>query len=242
MMKRLLIYSLLGGAFLAHAAPEAKLARPGKLLLEEHFEAAVIPTNWAPGGRPNSFSIAEGALQGTASPDDSHGPSIAVPVSGKNFTAAFRVRFIKPGYFLFLMDGKTPFNETDHLLRFALTDSIAQIAQDRGTLASKHEQQIARAKTGQKMIAATKEQLADPKFHRTESIAHQPTKIAAAGWHDVLIEQRGHEVRAQVDGEISLSGTGSVIDGEKSRIVFLVGNSGTVQIDDVRVWENDSKP
>ena len=36
--------------------------------------------------------------------------------------------------------------------------------------------------------------------------------------------------------------TGTVLDSRKSRIVFLVGQSGTVLVDDVKVWENTRQP
>ncbi|MDZ4290280.1 MAG: hypothetical protein U0984_20105 [Prosthecobacter sp.] len=217
-------------------------AGKGRLLLEEHFNAPTLPSTWTPGGRPNSFSIADGALQASALPDDSHGPSIGVPLKGQNFTVTFRMKFTKPGYFLFLIDGETPFGEVDHLLRFVLTDSHAQLAQDRGTLKSKMAQAKQRAKAGGKLVPGTKGQLADPEFHRTEMLAKESTKIAGGGWHEVLIEQRGNEVRAQVDDLLVLRGNGTVIDGKKSRIVFLIGNAGTVLVDDVRVWENEAEP
>lgn len=220
--------------------PAPQLAKTDQMLMEEHFAANELPSNWAPGGRPKSFTIVDNALQGVAQPDDTHGPSIGVPVDAQNLTVAFRMKFAKPGYFLFLMDGKTPFGETDHLLRFGLSDSQAQLAQDRGTLASKRANQAGRTKTG-KISVPTKDELADPKFHRTEMIAKEPAKIAGPEWHDVLIEQRGNDVRAQIDDKLVLQGAGTVVAGKKSRIVFLVGNSGTILIDDVRVWENQPK-
>lgn len=180
-------------------------------------------------------------MQGAAQPDDSHGPSIGVPIDAQNLTVAFRMKFVKPGYFLFMMDGKTEFGETDHLLRFVLTDNQAQLAQDRGTLASKRANQAERAKSGKKSVVPTKEQLDDPKFHRTEMIVRETTKIAGTNWHDILIEQRGNDVHVQIDDKLVLHGTGTVVHGKKSRVVFLIGNSGTVLIDDVRVWENAAK-
>ena len=49
------------------------------------------------------------------------------------------------------------------------------------------------------------------------------------------IELRGNEVSAQVDALPAITGKGTVLDVKKSRIVFLVGNSGDVRIDDVKV-------
>jgi hypothetical protein len=53
----------------------------------------------------------------------------------------------------------------------------------------------------------------------------------------VKIELHGNEVVAQVDSLPALHGTGTVLDVKKSRVVFLVGNSGDVRIDDVKVSE-----
>ncbi len=215
----------------------AAFAGDAKPLISETFSAPALPANWQPGGRPGSFSIAEGALRGVAQPDDSHGPSIGVPIEGRDLSVQFRVKFAKKGYFLFLVDGDSQFGGQAHLLRFALDGNFMQLAQDRGSLESKMAQKKekdAAAKAGTKPPQPTKEQLADAKFYRTESLARTPMK-AGQEWHTVRIEVRGNSVTAQVDDLPALSGTGTVLDVKKSRVVFLVGNSGDVRIDDVKV-------
>ncbi len=212
----------------------AESAQP---LLDESFSAPALPAKWQPGGRPGSFTIAEGALRGVAQPDDSHGPAIGVPIEGRDLTVQFRVKFAQKGYFLFLIDGDSAFGGQAHLLRFALDGNFAQLAQDRGSLESKAAQKVekdAAAKAGTKPPAPTKEQLADPKFYRTESLARQPAK-AGDEWHSVKIELRGNDVVAQVDALPALRGTGTVLDVKKSRAVFLIGQAGDVRIDDVMV-------
>jgi len=223
----------------------AAYAGTGDLLLEESFSAPALPGRWQPGGRPNSFSIVDGALRGVAQPDDSHGPAIGVPIEGRDLTVQFRVQFAQPGYFLFLVDGDSQFGGQAHLLRFALASGMMQLAQDRGSLASKQENAAARAaaeKTGAKVLPPTAEQLADPKFYRTESLSKQPAKPTDGAWHHVRIELRGNQVVAQMDDLAAMRGTGTVLDTKKSRIVFLVGQSGDVRIDDVRVWDGQPKP
>jgi hypothetical protein len=220
------------------AAQLSPAAEP-KPLLDENFSAPTLPAKWEPGGRPGSFTIADGALRGVAQADDSHGPSIGVPIEGRDLTVQFRVKFAHPGYFLFLIDGDSAFGGQAHLLRFALDGNIAQLAQDRGSLASKAAQKVAKdaaVNAGAKPPVPTKEEFADPKFYRTESLARQPAK-AGDEWHSVKIELRGNEVVAQVDALPALRGTGTVLDVKKSRVVFLIGNSGDVRIDDVKVSE-----
>ena len=228
MLRSLLIPLLLtASAFAETATP----------LLDETFPAPGMPAKWRPGGRPNSFSIVDGALRGVAQPDDSHGPSISVPIEGRDLSVQFRVKFAAPGYFLFLVDGDSQFGGQAHLLRFALDGKFMQLAQDRGSLESKAAQKAAKdeaAKNGAKPPAPTKEQLADPKFYRTESLNRQPAK-AGDEWHSVKIELRGNEVTAQVDGLPAMNAKGTVLEAKKSSLVFLVGNSGDVRIDDVKV-------
>ena len=214
-------------------------AESEKVLLDEAFSTPTLPADWQPGGRPGSFTILEGALRGVAQPDDAHGPSIGVLIEGRDLTVQFRVKFAQKGYFLFLIDGESEFGGQAHLLRFALDGSFMQLAQDRGSLESKAAQKIgkdAASKAGTKPPAPTKEQLTDPKFYRTESLARQPAK-AGDEWHRVEIELRGNEVVAQVDALPALRGSGTVLGVKKSRVVFLVGQSGEVRIDEVKVVE-----
>jgi hypothetical protein len=214
-------------------------------LIDETFSAPTLPPKWQPGGRPNSFSIVDGALRGVAQPDDAHGPAIGVPIEGRNLAVQFRVKFAQSGYFLFLIDGDSQFGGQAHLLRFALAKDMMQLAQDRGTLASKQEQKGARdaaQKAGTKLPPPTKEQLADPKFYRTESLARQPAKPTDGEWHKVSIELRGNDVVAQMDDLPAMKTAGTVLDVKKSRLVFLVGNSGDVRIDDVKASEIAAKP
>lgn len=221
------------------------MTQPGELLLSEDFSAPGLPKNWQPGGRPKSFSIAEGALQGVCQADDSHGPAIGVPLTGQNLTIAFSFKHVKPGNILFLVDGDSRFGGQAHLLRVAVPATAVVIQQDSGSTASKLAQKKERdqaAKEGRKAPVPTKEQLADPKFYRTDRLASQPAKLADGQWHHVLIEQHGNDALVQVDGKITLLGAGTVIDAKKSRLVFLVGGAGTALIDNVKVWENTLRP
>jgi hypothetical protein len=232
---------LLLSAFCATTA----LADPGTLLLDETFSSPTLPAKWQPGGRPNSFSIVDGALRGVAQPDDAHGPAIGVPIEGHNLAVQFRVKFAQTGYFLFLIDGDSQFGGQAHLLRFALSPGTMQLAQDRGSLASKQEQKTVRdaaQKAGTKFPPPTQEQLADPKYYRTESLAKQPAKPTDGEWHNVHIELRGNEIVAQMDDMPPMHGTGTVLDVKKSRLTFLVAQSGDVRIDNVRASEIPAKP
>ena len=239
----LLPLSIIASCCLPAAAGDLlpRLTQPEKLLLDETFSTATVSKPWEPGGRPGSFSIVDGALQGVCPADDHHGPSIAVPLEGRNLTIAFRFKYAVPGYFLFLLDGESQFGGAAHLLRVALTPGQMAIQQDRGEPASHAAQAQEKReadKAGRVVPPPTPEQLADPKFYRVEKLAAQPAKTGDGQWHTVLIEQNGNDALVQMDDLPPLAATGTVLDAKKSRIVFLVGNAGTVLVDDVKVWEN----
>ncbi|MBI5685561.1 MAG: hypothetical protein HZC54_10810 [Verrucomicrobia bacterium] len=231
---------LLSALTLSAGEPQPLISKPGKLLLSEEFSGAAMPAKWQPGGRPKSFSIVDGALQGICAPDDSHGPAICVPVEGRDLTIGFSVKFTKPGLVLFLVDGESKFGGTAHLLRVALGNKFAALQQDRGSLESKKEQAAEKAKAakeGRKPAPPTKEQLADPKFYRTEMLDRKTADVTDGQWHSVLVEICGNDAVAQVDGVV-LRAKGSVFDEKKARLYFLIGLGGTMLVDDVKVWEN----
>lgn len=215
---------------------------PGELsaqtvLEEEHFSTSEIPERWQAGGRKGSFSIVDGTLRGVAQPDDSHGPSIGIPLKGQDLTIEFDVKFAKPGYFLLLIDGDSQFKGQAHLLRFALTGKIAQLAQDRGDPGSKREQKVLRDKNGGKRVPPSKEQLADPAFYRIEKLSSQKALSADGAWHHVWIRLQGNKVEAQFDDQARMSAEGTVLNVPKSRAVFLVGQKADVRIDNVKITD-----
>jgi hypothetical protein len=224
-----------------HAADKPSTTDPKSdhILLSEDFSGTAIPANWQPGGRSNSFRIVEGALQGVCLPDDHHGPSIGVPVAGRNLVIECSVRLIKPGLILFLVDGDSQYGGQAHLLRVALGDKFAALQQDRGSLESKQAQAADKAKAakeGRKPTPPTKEQLADPKFYRTETLDRKTASLGDGQWHQVRVEINGNAAEAKVD-DVVLRATGSVWDAKKARLVFLIGLAGTMQLDNVKVWE-----
>lgn len=232
---------LLVAAAVSAAEPEARISKPDKLLLSEDFGGPSIPTKWQPGGRPNSFQILDGVLQGSCPADDSHGPWCSVPIEGRNLTIRFSLKSLKPGALLVLVDGASQYGGDAHLARFVCHAGGVVLQQDRGSLESKREQAGAKTKAaaeGRKVPPPTKEQLADPMFYRTETLAKDPAKLLDGQWHHVLIELVGNQFVAQVDGRVTLQAQGTVLDAKKSRLVFLVGQAGTMLIDDVKVWEN----
>ncbi len=205
-----------------------------RILLDESFSGEAIPKPWKPSGRKNSFSIIDSALRGVAAADDGHGPTIGVPIEGRDLTLEFDFKFTKPGYFLCLIDGDSQFAGQAHLLRFAATKTQVQLMQDRGDPVSKKKQKAERDRNGGKRIPATRAQLADPTFYRIERLATHAATAADGKWHHVIIELRGNRVTAKFDAT-KMSAAGTVLDEKKSRLVFLVGQTGDIRIDNVKL-------
>lgn len=206
-------------------------------LLDEDFEGPSLPDHWQPGGRKGSWTIVDGTLRGVARPDDSHGPSIGVPISAHDLSVDFDFRYAKKGkgYFLFLIDGDSQFQGQAHLLRFSAHHQVAMIMQDRGDPVSKKAQKAARDKNGGKRIPPTREQLADDRFYRIEPLGKREADPADGKWHHVRIDVKGNQVTAKLDEGPAIVGEGTVLDVPKSRLVFLVGQSGDLRIDHVKV-------
>ena len=230
-------FILLGGSALTAAGPSPS---PVRLPIEQSFDGIGLPAGWEAGGRPDSFRVVEGALEGKCAEDDSHGPSIGVALVGHDLAVEFDAQFMKAGLLLFLIDGDSQFGGQAHLLRVGLSGSSVNIAQDRGSPASKqaqHEARTAAQKSGKKVSPPTPEQLADPAFYRTEALGRQAATIGDGRWHRVRVEVRGNDVAVRLGDGPPLRGKGTVLDVKKTRIVFLVGQSGTVRIDNVKVRE-----
>jgi len=207
-------------------------------ILTQDFSGPEIPADWKTQGPAGSFRIKDGALLGVCPPGDAHGPSISVPIQAHDLTLEFTLQSEKAGVFIFLIDGDGQFGNQAHLFRLSLHPGGSVLQQDRGTAQSKAQQAEERKRAtqeGRKPAVPTAEQLADPKFYRTETLARNPDQILDGAKHKVRIELTGNQAVAHIDDR-ALNATGTVLDVAKSKLVFLVGNTASVLIDDVKVW------
>lgn len=207
-------------------------------LIHEDFSGAGLPSGWSTGGRAQSWTVADGVLQGACAKDDDHGPAVFAPLQGNNLSLSYRVKLDDKGNCLMLVDGDSAFAGSAHLLRVSIYGNTLAIAQDRGTPQSHIEQGAERkkaAKEGRKVPPPTKEQLADPKFYRTERLAGEPLKAKPGDWIKIDVDLKGNEVTVTANDAQKLTAKGTVFDVPKSRLVFLVGQGKKVWIDDVRV-------
>jgi len=214
----------------------SSLAAAGELIHED-FSGDGLPKGWATGGRPGSWSVGDGVLQGVCAREDDHGPAVFAPLQARDLDVSFKVKLDDKGNCLFLIDGESAFGGSAHLLRVSIYGGTLVIAQDRGTPQSHIEQGKVRAtlaKEGKKPPAPTPEQLADPKFYRTERLAGAPLQAKAGDWIKIDVSLRANDVTVTANDTQKLTAKGTVFDVAKSRLVFLVGQGKKVWIDEVR--------
>lgn len=207
-------------------------------LIHEDFTKPTLPAGWSTGGRANSWAVADGVLQGTCANEDDHGPAVFAPLKAHNVHASWRMKLDAKGNCLALIDGESAFGGAAHLLRVSVYGSTLTLAQDRGTPQSHLDQAADKAKAkkaGKPVPPPTVEQLADPKFYRTERLASAPLAAKPGEWIAVDVVLKGNDVTVTINGTQKLIAKGTVFDVEKSRLVFLVGQGKKVWIDDVHV-------
>jgi len=213
------------------------MAQAGELIHED-FNGSTLPAGWVAGGRPNCWTVGEGVLQGVCEKTDDHGPAVFVPVAMHDGTLSYKVKLDEKGNCLTLLDGESAFGGSAHLLRVSIYGSTLVVAQDRGTPQSHLDQAAANAaarKAGKPVPAPTKEQLADPKFYRTERLASQKLAVKAGEWIKLDVQVKGQDVVVTINDKDKVQAKGTVFDVAKSRLVFLVGQGKKVWIDEVRV-------
>jgi hypothetical protein len=207
-------------------------------LIHEDFTAAGLPKGWTTGGRANSWTVVEGALQGVCAKEDNHGPAVFAPLAGRDLAVSCKVKLDEKGNCLMLIDGESAFGGSAHLLRVSIYGNTLALAQDRGTPESHIQQgklRAALAKEGKKVPPPTAEQLADPQFYRTERLASIPLQAQPGTWIKLDVSLKDNDVTVLVNDTQKLSAQGTVFDVAKSRLVFLIGQGKKLQIDDVRV-------
>lgn len=196
-------------------------------LFHQTFPGSELPKEWAPGGRPHSWTVQDGVLQGICQPSDDHGPSISTPLPMKNGTVEYDAKVDEGGYLLMLIDGESAFGGQAHLLRVVLRPNLLQIQQDRGAPASKLAQKKARdaaRAAGKPDPKPTSEQLADPSFYRVEKLAAAtPVYLKPGAWAKIKVHVVGNEAKVWVNGVETAHATGMVWNVPKAKLVFLVG-------------------
>lgn len=210
-------------------------------LINETFADPALPKNWTTGGRKDSWSVVDGTLQGACDPTDDHGPSISAPLVTKNAMVTFRIKREAGSYALMLIDGESAFGGQAHLLRVAVSGDRVVVAQDRGSPKSHADQAKARTdakKAGQPPPPKpTPLQLSDPWFYRTEQLASATIKKKPEEWLKVEVIVHGNSVTVTLDDNQMVTAKATILDAQKSKLVFLAGNGKKLWLDDIKATD-----
>lgn len=190
---------------------EPTLGKKGKLLLEEKFEGAALPKNW--NKNTGVLAVAEGALRSSELASEKHAAAFRRPLPLKD--CAIQVDFKFAGATMFHL-GFDPapgeLKKKGHLFSLMVTPEQWSITE--------HVDK------------------ADPKS-KNAVLAKSAAKFARDQWHTLMLEVKGDQVVARVDGREALRANAKDFHVKKPGLVFRVmGKDGAAMLfDNVKVWE-----
>lgn len=187
------------------------LGKRGKLLLDEKFDAAAIPTGWS--RNTGELTLANGALRSREIEAEKHAAAFRKPLPLQDCIIQVDVK----------LDGANTFNlgfdpapgqlkKKGHLFSIVITNGSWSIVE--------HVDK------------------ADPKSKNTVH-ARATTTFPKGEWFTLVLEVKGNDVVARVDGKEPLRATAPDFHVKKPGLVFRVGGKGEHAglIDNVKVWE-----
>lgn len=197
----------------AFAAPDAEptLGKRGKLLLEEKFESPEIPPGW--NRNTGELAIAGGALRSREIEADKHAAAFRKPLPLQDCLIQVDVK----------LDGANTFNlgfdpapgqlkKKGHLFSVVIAQGTWSLVEhiDKADPASKN------------------------KVH-----ARAAVEFPKGEWFTLVLEVKGNNVVARVEGKEPLKATAPDFHVKKPGLVFRVGGKGehAALIDNVKVWE-----
>ena len=206
---------LLSATLLASSIPaaelEPKLGKKGALLLEEKFDGKELPKNW--NKNTGKLTVADGVLKASEVAADKHAAAFRRPLQLQD--AAIYVKFRFEGAKMFHV-GFDPapgeLKKQGHLFSVILTAT--------GWNLTEHVDK------------------ADPKS-TNKALAKATATFEKGRWHELLLEVKGDDVRAQIAGMEPLRATSKDFHVKKPGLVFRTGGKDTdeVHLDEIRVWE-----
>ena len=193
------------------ADPEPVLGEKGKLLLEEKFAGDAVPKGW--NKNTGVLSVAGGALRSSELASEKHAAAFRRLLPLRD--CAVQVDFKFAGATMFHL-GFDPapgeLKKKGHLFSLIVTPALWSITE--------HEDK------------------ADPKSKNTV-LAKAAVNFPRDQWHTLLLEVKGNDVVARVDGREALRASSKDFHVKKPGLVFRVGgkDADAVFFDNVKVWE-----
>jgi lysophospholipase L1-like esterase len=177
--------------------------------------------------RPEWWQIVDGALRGQNFPEEHHPAGIWRKISGDDVRVAFRFKFSAGGMAGITVRGPNPIVERDFHV------AVLHIRPNEITAA---DNTVLHPKDSPEAAALKKQGTWNRKFFYAKT---EKTEIAPDEWHECVLELRGRELTAFIDGHKVLEYTTLAGDAPKTSIGLQPGgNKKTVMatwFDDIRV-------
>lgn len=168
-----------------------------------------------PKARADWWQTVDGALLCQNFPEEKHPAGLTHPASGSDIRLRCRIKLPKGGMAQFTIRGDNPIVERNfHVAVCRIhTDSVAAADND-----------VIHPKDSQEARAMKQNGAWNRKFFVAKT---EKRSVAPDVWHEVVIELRGKEMKASVDGEIALTYTTLCGDVPKTSIGLAGGRSST---------------
>jgi hypothetical protein len=192
------------------AGPDPSLGKKGKLLLEEKFEDGVLPKGW--NKNTGVLSVGAGVLHASQLASDNHIGAFRKPLPLQDCAIQLDFKFSGATAFQVGFDpAPGQLKKKGHLFSLAITPA--------GWTLTEH---IDKADRNSKNVVHAK----------------AATTFASGQWFTLLLEVKGNEVVARVDGKEPLRATAKDFHVKKPGLVFRVGGKDgqEVLVDNLKVW------
>jgi hypothetical protein len=190
---------------------EPTLGKKGRLLLEEKFESPTLPSGWTK--NTGKLSVGDGALHASELASEKHVGAFRKAVPVQNCAVQVDFKFTGATTFHLGFDpAPGELKKKGHLFALIITPET-------WTLTENTDKN-------------------DPKSKNTVH-ARAATPFAQNQWFTLLLEMKGNDVVARIDGKEPLRATAKDFHVKKPGLVFRVGGKDgqEVLLDNVKVWE-----
>ena len=192
------------------ATPEPVLGKKGKLLLEENFETGALPNGW--NKNTGALAVAGGVLHASQLAIDNHIGAFRKLLPLQDCAIQLDFKFSGATTFHVGFDPSPgELKKQGHLFSLAITPAGWTLTEhnDKADPASKN---VARGKAA--------------------------TTFPQGQWFTLLLEVKGDDVVARVDGKEALRATAKDFHVKKPGLVFRVGGKDgqEILVDNVKVW------
>lgn len=190
---------------------EPKLGRKGALLLEEQFDGKELPKNW--NRNTGKLTVADGVLKASEVAADQHAAAFRRPLPLQDAAILVKFRFAGAKMFHLGFDpAPGELKKKGHLFSLVVTPTSWTITE--------HNDK------------------SDPKS-TNKALAKAAAVFEPGKWYELLLEVKGDEVLAQVNGREPLRASSKDFRVKKPGLVFRTGGQDTeeIHLDEVRVWE-----